>query len=294
MSDTPGPDSHGRTPVVALVAVPGANGAALARTFADASVPVIGAGDEWVAALNARSDEILAACQSNWWAPPEYRPHWKDDPAVGVLAQQQADDINAVSDVLVWFDPRHPLLIDLWLEQDIDVAGVVLVWDVPGSAVSTLKSDGIERLHALALWEHAVAHTLEALAGQRVFVCQRDEFEAATLDEFLQSCGLPALLTVPVVQPERTADAASHDLVSMLRGLAGFHAQFPAVSVPPLTGSSDELLRAHRTIYRVGAEAREAWLQADLHARALSRVQADLTQAMAGVNLMVEHLLNAV
>jgi hypothetical protein len=61
-----------------------------------------------------------------------------------------------------------------------------------------------------------------------------------------------------------------------------------------LSGNSNELLDAHRAVYRLTTEARSAWLLADRADREVVRAEARLTQSLTGVDFLVNHLLNAV
>ncbi len=105
----------------------------------------------------------------------------------------------------VWFDERHPLLLDLWLGDDPLIGGAILVWSSPQDAVIELAKDGIRRAHALALWEHAARRALTSLIGSDVFVCHRADLGGTdpavwtALASFLQSWGLDAETTGPPI-----------------------------------------------------------------------------------------------
>jgi hypothetical protein len=90
------------------------------------------------------------------------------------------------------------------------------------------------------------------------------------------------------------AEGVSHhpELRALLTSLSGPHDACPAVDVPPMTSGADELLSAHRAAYRLGREAREAWQLVDLREREMARLQMETTQAMDGVQNLVEHLAN--
>lgn len=293
MSDDPGPDPQSPS-IVALVTAPGVDAAALASWLTAADVPLFGTNDISSA---AQSDDVLAACQSAWWAPPEYRPGWMNDSAVVTLAEHLVRELHAFPSNAVWLNRDHGLLLDLWRTNGAAIGSAVLLWGAPEDAVTALACQGIKRHHALALWEHNVRHALGALAGCRTYVCAQGELDQhfPELGAFLESSGvsISALPTLGLGQSdeEPTERAA---LVEILKSVSGSHDEFPKVSLPSPSASGEELLSAHRSVYRIGVEAKEAWLLADQHARALSRLEADMTQTMAGVNQMVEHLLDTV
>jgi hypothetical protein len=315
----PRPDHWGS--VVALAAPPGAGGASLVTSLQTAGLRGLvtdprGLGPSHVASL---ADQILTAGQSTWWAPPERRSTWMAQPDVVALAQQQRSAVaKAAGQIIgpdpgqgaVWCDERHPLLLDLWLEGDPPISGVVLLWRSPEEAVHQLRGDGIRHQHAVALWEDAVQRTLASAVGQRVFVCNRDtlteggeELTSAILS-FLDSCGVVHSVTAASLtsalalhpSPPRTAsdtNTARPELVELLESLHGAHQAFAPVGELPLSSDSDELLSAHRAVLRLTAENRAAWLRADRADRDAAGALSQLAQSMTGIDVLVTHVLNA-
>jgi hypothetical protein len=317
--EVPDGDADSHTPVVALVALPGAGGPTLAQALATAGVHVLWNGTEGSGGtrIASKSEKILEACQATWWAPPEYRPGWKDDPEVAALAHGY---LGVVRETVrrdeghrgtVWFDEGHPLLLDLWRQDDRLVDGAILVFGPPEDAVAELAGQGIKQAHAVALWEQAVQHAVASLDGCPVFVCSRDQLSdngaavAAALMSFLDTIGfayrgaestLASELAVRV-SPGLCATVerdSRHEFLARLESLYGPHQDPHAVGDFELSDVSDELLGAHRSVYRIGVEARHAWLRVDRGERESARINAEMSHTMAGVNLMVEHLLNAV
>jgi hypothetical protein len=264
--------------------------------------------------VTSYTESLLNACQAIWWAPPEYRPHWEAEPDVIELAERQRAALREVQRPALgalWFDQRLPLLLDLWLGADPLVGAAVLVWSSPEDAVVELAKDGIRRAHALALWEHAARHALTSLIGSDVFVCRRGDLAGANpavwtaLGSFLQTWGLEAGIAGPPVLAadsplahETTKHDAHPALVTQLTDLAGAHRPLPELDDRGLGArlgpDAEELLDAHRAAYRIGVEARRAWRAVDRNQREVARLEAELTQTMDGVNLLVDRLLNAV
>jgi hypothetical protein len=306
--------------VIVLASTPGAGGAELATALQAAGLRRLVA-DQWgVSPAHAASytERILAAAQATWWAPPEGTT-WLTEPEVVELSRQQRDAVVTAagadrgtdqSRAVVWFDQRHPLLLKLWQRAIGADLGAVLLWSSPGQAVSALKEDGIRRQHALALWEDAVLRVLTSMVGQRVFVCNADQLyggeteSASAFLSFLDACGIedsatPAALADALTshpRPHPSApdeDAAQADLVALLESRHGAHQEFASVGPRSLSSRSDELLAAHRAIYRLTAEARAAWLRTDEAERTAADAVAQLTQSMTGIDTLVNHLLRA-
>jgi hypothetical protein len=295
---------------MALIALPGSGGAPLADDLA-AVVTTIRSS-------TPQSDEILRACQSTWWAPPEYHPGWNEDPAVQELTRSQLARVEAALEAAgpggaLWFDERHCLLFELWQHDAPWLGDAVLVWEPPRLAADELGAEGIGPAHAVALWEYAADRALRALAGRRVFICSgrslRDSSSgvADALTVFLAEGGvgpfgsgglLGALSTQATVEgpqqehePEHTADSRVA-LLALLDRLSGAHDAL-SVSLPTPSDVTLELLDAHRQAYRLGLEARTAWSLAERREREIAQVRADLSRTMAGADLMVSHLLNS-
>jgi hypothetical protein len=305
--------------VVALVGTPGADAAPLALALKSAGVASL-AADLWgigASHVDSYSEQILAAGQAAWWAPPE-RSRWMDEPEVIALVQQQRQAITSslgstgrsgAAHGAVWFDQRHSLLLDLWLGGDLPITGTILLWRPPGQAVQALQRDGIRHQHALALWEDAMHCTLTALVGRRVLVCNPDhliddESRAAALLSFLDTCGLahtttPSALSsaltehVPASPPNANSPGTESDLVALLESRNGEHQSLAPFTEIPRSPGAEEMLDAHRAIYRLTAEARSAWLRADRADREAADALAQLTQSMSGIDVLVNHLLNA-
>jgi hypothetical protein len=236
-----------------------------------------------------------------------------DEPAVVSLAGQQR---QAVTEALqgggvagqgaLWFDERHPLLLDLWRDRPLN--GLVLVWDSPSDAVVELRAHGIKALHAAALWEDALQRALAAAVGQRTFVCSRTQLSgsdevAEALLSFLQTGGvghnaagaaLTSVLAGHVPSSPGSEGDGRAELTELLESRSGAHEEFASVGELLLSGNSNELLDAHRAVYRLTTEARSAWLLADRADREVVRAEARLTQSLTGVDFLVNHLLNAV
>ncbi len=87
-------------------------------------------------------------------------------------------------------------------------------------------------------------------------------------------------------------------MVTQLTELGGAHRPLPALDDQALNAGlgpdAAELLDAPRAAYRIGVEARRAWRAVDRNQREVARLEAELTQTMDGVNLLVDRLLNAV
>jgi hypothetical protein len=283
--------------LVALMALPGAQGSSVADAWSISGVPVV----DHAAHASSLSDEILAACQSNWWAPPEYLPRWELEPEVAALAARQWERANASvggTGTQVWWDQRHPLLIDLWLMPGRNLRAAVLLWDTPEQSVNALQGLGIRPVHAVALWEHATLHALAALVDQNVYVCHRRELSTGVPESLLTFLSANGIDVSAVGSPVSAAsldtfdEGGLDDLLSVLESVSGPHDAFPTLVLPPMSAASSELLAAHRAAHRMGIEAREAWLLADRREREAARIQAELNSTVKGVDRVAAHLLN--
>jgi hypothetical protein len=273
-----------------------------------------------VLATPSYSDQILAACQFSWRAPPEHSATLRDDEMASALADAQfhalmngmrSVDLLGVGPGALWFDPWHALLLDLWTEKIPNFGGAILLWGSPDQARHELVRDGVMSLHATALWENAARSALAALAGQRVFVCHWGELlhnpdkSTRALLSFLDGCGLQhsvdsASLELAFAGAVEMEAASAEDpeeqaaITAFLSAQTGAHSDFASSSLGTLSHSAQELLTTQRALYRATAEGAEAWRMVDRIRREATTSPAELAQALAGVDSLVSHLLNLV
>jgi hypothetical protein len=302
------PDATGGRPPVALLALPGVDGQALTTALRRAGVHVL-SPDAGASRVTSWSEDILAAVQSTWWAPPEYRTGWMDQPEVLEYAERQKLAVDEAMEATrqgggaVWFDERHPLLIDLWLRHGTLVDGVVLVWAPPGDAVDALRVDGIKRAHAIALWEHAARHALTSMVGSSAFVCDAaaladgevpDSLSAFLSDSHVIDPATSTQSSIPASLPDFDVDTGCEELTGLLEQRQGGHATFAPVGEIPLSAVSEELLDARRSLYRMQRETQGAWRLAEKCRRESEGMTLRMGHTMAGVDFLVTHLINAV
>jgi hypothetical protein len=308
------PDASGGRPPVALLALPGVDGQSLSTALHRAGVHVL-SPDAGASRDTSWTADILASVQSTWWAPPEYRAGWMDQPEVLEYAERQKLAVDEAMEAprqgsgAVWFDERHPLLIDLWLRHGAIVEGVLLVWVSPDDAVDALRVDGIKRAHAIALWEHAARHALTSMVGSSAFVCSAASLAGDSvpdgLSAFLSDSHLidpatssfaatPTQSATPASHPDLDVDTACEELMGLLEQRRGGHTTFAPVGEVPLSAVSDELLDAHRSLYRVQRETQGAWRLAEKYRRESEGMTLRMGHTMAGVDFLVTHLINAV
>jgi hypothetical protein len=120
------------------------------------------------------NDELLAHFGGRWDSPPDFRPHWTDDPVAieFVATMRTAVEQLFEGNSYLLKDPRVSLLLPLWRQVTSDNGCAVVIVREPLEVASSLfKRDDLPMLTGLALWAAYNRSMLRDLRGARVHVC---------------------------------------------------------------------------------------------------------------------------
>jgi len=123
----------------------------------------------------ALNDELLARLGGTWWAPPEVRDCWEDDPGLDDLRGRAAAIIEsdlATRDVWAWKDPRTCLTLPFWQALVPSLVHVICLRG-PAETVQSLAAMewAVRRLDhsyetGLDLWLRYTTGALDHTAGR--------------------------------------------------------------------------------------------------------------------------------
>jgi hypothetical protein len=124
----------------------------------------------------ALNDELLARRGGAWYAPPDDRDGWQEDPALEDLRQQATAIVEsdlATRDVWAWKDPRTCLTLPFWQALVPDLVPVICLRG-PADVAQSLATMGwaaVDRLDqpyrtALDLWLRYTRGALDHTRGK--------------------------------------------------------------------------------------------------------------------------------
>lgn len=217
----------------------------------------------WESASLVRiNDEILAAWEATWFAPPHWSPRWYEDARLAglrVRAAQQLDWVFGKSE-WVWKDPRVCLTLPFWRAILPTTTCAVMIWRHPVEVWRSLERvHGLPAYVAMILWTLYIRASLQGAAGLATFVTSYDRLlsgELSVLERlraFLSSHGLPVAAAVPEeavasfldrklkhhvhLQRQATLEGASTGeeacLLDYLERLPETHESFDPAGLPP-------------------------------------------------------------
>ncbi len=203
--------------------------------------------------LTGLNDRLLARLGGTWWQPPpgldEYSLAGLDDEVE--RAAEAFHDSFGETGGWVWKDPRLTVLLPFW--ERVNGPGPVLVPFRQPQAVarSIAARDGLTYGQCLGIWSTHTRLMIKMLAGRPVLFSAYEELVgdprkwSEQLRSFCHEAGLTGLsapepldlLSHRLVPPRSDSDGPlgeeQQQLADIVRDLAGAHARFPDVALPP-------------------------------------------------------------
>ena len=237
----------------------------------------------WESASLARlNDRLIDALEGSLDVPPDLEAGWTERPPVVALRAEAREIFETVygdRSVWLWKDPRNSLLLPFWLGLIEVDAAVVLVHRNPLDVARSLQaSNGLPKVHCLALWERYTKSALASSDGLPVFVASFENLLDNTpawceqASRFLDAICVPAAAgavlgveafidgklarrTATKADLETDADLLSHQaaLYASLEKMRGFCPGFQASEIVDLELSawSSALFAERRRVNRL-------------------------------------------
>ncbi len=210
--------------------------------------------------LTAFNDRLLSRLGGNWWQPP---------PALDARALADLDDeVDAAARIFrdsfgevggwVWKDPRLTVVLPFW-ERVNGHSPVLVPFRQPQAVARSIAArDGATYAQGLEIWSTHTRIMIKMLAGKPVLISAYEELLgdpqkwSEQLRSFCDASGLTGLsapepfellrnrLVPPRSESEGPLSTEHQQLADIVRNLAGAHARFPAVDLPPSPVSSEE------------------------------------------------------
>ena len=210
--------------------------------------------------LTALNDRLLTRLGGNWWQPPP----GLDSQSLAVLDDEVAAaarvfrDSFGETDGWVWKEPRLTVLLPFW-EQIVGPNPVLVPFRQPQAVARSIAArDELTYGQSLEIWTKHTRILLEMLAGKPVLFAAYEELIAdphawsEQLRSFCDASGLTGLsapepagkLSNKVVRPRSDSDGPlsteQQQLADLVSDLAGAHAVFPEIELPPRMPSNEE------------------------------------------------------
>lgn len=231
----------------------------------------------WESGLLQRlNDEILAAWDATWYAPPHWTNNWSENSRLADLRQRALAALGEVfpAGQWLWKDSRNCLTLPFWRALLPASPRVVFIWRNPVEVgQSLLRAEGLAPHIGAILWTLYNAAALRNAEGLPMFVVSHDSLMRDSVNvlerlrAFLAKHDVKVEPTVPTEavrsfldpglrhfaadvsdspeQPQFSCDQRA--MVSYLRGLPEEHEAFQLDGLPPGPGqSSYHILDAHR------------------------------------------------